>query len=436
MARAYPLAVVALLAWNLPAAAQDNAIDRALARQYFRQLEQTSDRDAGRLWGRPLYGPILLVDPNTRAVVANQADPERRLAAEDEVFVGRLPDSLNIANTDMRWAGTHWTMVRWPVPELRQPRERLLLHECFHRVQDDLGLPGRDAVNAHLDMLDGRIWLQMEWRALERALRASGSGRRAAIEDALVFRGYRRSLFPDAAKNETALELNEGLAEYTGVRLSSADSMEMRFRSDLILRQARSNPTFARSFAYVSGPAYGALLDLSGRPWRTRLNASADLGALLAEAYGLKVQASEERARAAAPRYEGDEIIALETRQEQERQRHIADARRRFLDAPVLVLQLSPDVQYSFDPNNVLSVDARHAVYPGVRVTDAWGILTAPEGALLERDEAGRVIRARVPAPADESARPLKGQGWSLDLKAGWEVAPGDRSGDLSVRAK
>src|SRR6185369_13484981 len=114
--------------------------------------------------------------------------------------------------------------------------------------------------NSHLDTLNGRIWIQMEWRALERALRQTGPARKSAIADALLFRSYRRSLFTDSAGNENALEINEGLAEYTGVKLSSADLQETVMRADIILRQARNNPTFTRSFAYVSGPVYGALL--------------------------------------------------------------------------------------------------------------------------------------------------------------------------------
>src|SRR5205085_11115944 len=211
----------------------------------------------------------------------------------------------NPANTAIDWAGVHWTMVMWPVSEFRQPRERLLLHECFHRLQERLGLPARDAVNAHLDTLNGRIWIQMEWRALERALRESGPARNTAIADALLFRSYRRSLFPDAAKNENALEMNEGLAEYTGVKLSSADLQETVVRADLILRQPRNNQTFARSFAYVSGPAYGALLDLSGKPWRASVSPSTDLGLLLQQRYGITARASEAAAHSAASRYEG-----------------------------------------------------------------------------------------------------------------------------------
>lgn len=418
------------------AAAQTPSIDTKLAAQYFRQLKQTSDRDGGKTWGLALYGPILFVDPRTGSVVANQADLEHQLTAQDEVFVGKLPDKISPANTAIDWAGVHWTMVMWPVSDFRQPRERLLLHECFHRLQEKLGLPARDAVNPHLDTLNGRIWIQMEWRALERALRQSGPARKAAIADALLFRGYRRSLFPNSANNENALELNEGLAEYTGVRLSSADLEETAVRANLILRQARNNSTFARSFAYVSGPAYGALLDFSDGPWRASLKPSTDLGALLQQRYGIRIDLSEAATRAAISRYDGDEIVTIETQQEQRRQQQIAESRKKFLDGRVLILDLSPDVHYSYDPNNVVGIDATNTVYPTMRMVDAWGVLTVTDGAWLERNASGLLSRARVPAPADLSARPLKGDGWSLELANGWEVVPGERPGDLKIRKK
>ncbi|HSD48017.1 MAG TPA: hypothetical protein VLB87_15420, partial [Pyrinomonadaceae bacterium] len=320
------LAALILCAFSSYAAAQSSSVDTKLALQYFQQLKQTSDRDNGKTWGALLYGPLLFVDPRSRSVVANQADLERKLTPQDGVFVGTLPNEISPANTALDWAGVHWTMVMWPVSEFRQSRERLLLHECFHRLQEKLGLPARDAVNAHLDTLNGRIWIQMEWRALERALRQTGAARKSAIADALLFRNYRRSLFPDSAKNENALELNEGLAEYTGVKLSSTDLAETAVRANLILRQARNNPTFARSFAYISGPAYGALLDLSGRPWRATMKHAPDFGALLQQRYAISVRVSEAAARAAISRYQGEEIVTVETQQERRRNEQIAAA--------------------------------------------------------------------------------------------------------------
>jgi hypothetical protein len=106
------------------------------------------------------------------------------------------------------------------------------------------------------------------------------------------------------------------------------------------------------------------------------------------------------------------------------------------VDGPVLVLSLTSDVNYSYDPNNVIGIDASNTVYPTMRLVDAWGVLTVTNGAWLERDATGHLVRARVPAPADLSARPLKGEGWSLELANGWEVVAGDRPGDATVRKK
>ena len=44
----------------------------------------------------------------------------------------------------------------------------------------------------------------------------------------LRFRQYRRSLIHNAASNENHLEMNEGLAEYTGIRLSNTNEGDRR----------------------------------------------------------------------------------------------------------------------------------------------------------------------------------------------------------------
>ena len=167
-----------LLVLVLVGASAQAQIDLSLARQYFGQLKQTSDADAGRTWGVPLYGPIFFVDDSTHAVVADRSDPQGQLKPNNGVWTGVLPNNLSPANTAIDWLGMRWTMVLWPVNQYRQPRESLLLHECFHRVQEGLGLPARDGLNSHLDSADGRIWLELEWRALERALRERRRGSR------------------------------------------------------------------------------------------------------------------------------------------------------------------------------------------------------------------------------------------------------------------
>src|SRR5512134_323215 len=102
------------------------AIDLAQARRAFEDARAGSDADAGRLWGVPLYGPMLFVEPESRFLVANEADAQGALVAQGGLFTGTLPPEEGIANTAVDWAGKRWTMVMWPPPENRYARRRLL----------------------------------------------------------------------------------------------------------------------------------------------------------------------------------------------------------------------------------------------------------------------------------------------------------------------
>ena len=412
--------------------AADPTIDLQRAAQHFQEAEALSRQDAGRLWGVPIYGPMILVDPETRDVAANQADAEGRLAKGGTVFVGKLPPKVMVANTALDWAGVHWTMITWPLPDDPDRRERLMMHECFHRIQDQLGLPAASPVNAHLESRDGRIWLLLEWRALEVALEENGAKRKQALQDALLFRAYRQSLFPKAAEEESALEMNEGLAEYTGVKLSSRSISEMTVLAALGLREARERASLARSFAYVSGPAYGALLDSSALDWRSQVKTRRDFAALCRIAYNLApATPSAPQALARAKVYRGDYVIATETERDKVFQESVAKCRAAFLAGPVLILPIGKTFNYSFDPNRTLPLDDTKTVYFSSRVTDDWGILDSPGGFLFLREGQGRV---QVPAPAKLSASPLQGNGWTLTLQQGWVLAPGVRAGDYVLK--
>jgi hypothetical protein len=421
----------------LPLRAGEPGIDPAAARRCFAEAAALSKADGGRLWGRTLYGPMLFVDPSTRAVVANERDAAGTLRERDGLWLGKLPADQPVANTAFTWDGKRWTMVMWPVPDDRYARGRLLMHELFHRIQDDLGLPAADADNGHLDRRDGRVWLRLEWRALAEALLRPGQ-RGRAVEDALVFRAYRRSLFPRAAGAERALELNEGLAEYTGLCASGLPADVLADRAAVTLATHEQDLTFVRTFAYASGPAYGLLLDAAGVGWRGGLSRRSDLGDLLAAALSVKVPRDDlaGEARRRADRYDDGRVLAGEARREELSRRQQAEFRDRFVRGPILELPASGTVRYSFNPNEVEALADVGTVYLTARVSDAWGTLTVTSGgALMERDAAGRVKCFRVAAPADAAARPLKGSGWTLELRDGWGLRPGTRRGDWEVRS-
>jgi len=412
------------------ARADDGAIDTALARQYFNEAQQLCAQDNGALWGRPLYGPMLFVDPGTRMVVANQADSAGVLTAHGGVAIGLLPDAVNIANTATEWNGQRWTMMLWPLPQDRDARGVLMVHELWHRIQGTIGFNGSMPGNAHLDTPDGRLWMQLEWKALHAALAETVEARATAIQDALLFRAQRRSSFPKAAADERALEMNEGLAEYTGVTLGIASDEKRIAYAMNGLDQAPHKESFVRAFAYASGPAYCLLLDAAGVEWRKGLTATDDLGDLVQKAYEIPspddLNAS---AMLRAGRYGGDSIRTAEAMRETERQAKIDACMAALVDGPVLHIPLR-QMNMSFDPRTVQPLGDHGTVYPSIRVSDIWGILDVGHGGALISSDFTMIT---IPVTSGVGSNPLTGDGWSLDLVEGWSVKPGKRRGDFVV---
>jgi hypothetical protein len=395
-----------------------------------READAICRGDNGALWGVSLCGPLLLVDPATRLVVANQAGTENQLKGEGDLFVGKLPEQINIANTAIDWAGTKWTMIMLPLPEAKDRRAALLAHEMWHRIQWEIGLPQTLAENNHLDTRDGRYWLQLEWRALSVALQTSGAARKDAARDAVIFRARRQELFPADAKSERELELNEGLAEYTGAKLSGASDLS-GFVVGNELTEAPRQKTFVRSFAYATGPAYGLLLDETGADWRHAVRARRDLSELLIERAAIKMPGNiETAANERAPKYGATALAAQEDRREQARLDLLKTYRARLVDGPVLRIPLQK-MNMQFDPGNLVPLDSLGTVYPNIRIVDHWGILTVSKSGALMRGDFRRIV---VPAPTKIAPPLIEGDGWELRLNSGWSLGLGERTGDFVLR--
>lgn len=377
------------------------------AQPALQEFETICRADDGKLWGRSLCGPVVLVDPVTRAAVAS---------ADGRVFETKIPESIGIANTSVDWEGRTWTMVMWPLPKDAGARRRLLAHESFHRVQKDLGFPSTGPSNAHLDTADARYWMRLEWRALARALdrRASRRAARQAVEDALAFRAARRALTASAAEEERLLEMHEGLAEHTGFAL-----WEPRLASRVAaiveqLTRSEKSDSYVRSFAYQSGPAWGAVIELRNPRWTRSLKATDDLGEIARRAWNAHAPRPPRVAR-----YDGASIRAEEDARAEKKRQEKAALRAKFVDGPVLTLPLG-QIQIVFDPNRVQPFDDLGTVYASLEITDAWGKIVAKDGALVTSDWKRLVV-------------PLGGEGHTLTLNEGWAIVDGSRAGDKRV---
>jgi len=414
-----------------PAAAQAPA-DTTGAADAIHDYLGASAKDAGRLWGRSLRGPMILVDPHTRAAFASEEPPGGTFTEVNGLWRGTIPEGIPTANFALTWSGRRWAMVLLPLSEDRFIRLALLLHESFHGIQEGIGLSGPDRLNPHLDERDGRYWLRLELRAMAAALRAGGAARKAAARDAMLFRAERYSLYTGADSLEYALELAEGLAEYTGTRLA-LDYLGLPVsRAAGLLRSFEARATYVRSLGYGTGPGLGLLLDVYAPKWRTRVSREG-LAPQLAAALKFTPPADlAGQAQRAARHYEMDALAQEEDARAATRAEALADYRARLIEGPVLSLR-QPGLQRAFNPNTLVAMGGDGTVYPTGSFGAEWGSLEVESGGALVAPD---FTLLRLPAPRDTAGPVITGDGWTLKLSPGWTLAAGVRPGDWVATAK
>lgn len=400
--------------------------DTAGAAEAIRDYLAAATRDGGRLWGRPLAGPIILVDPDTRAAVASEQPPGGVFEPVNGTWRGTIPSGIPTANFALTWADRRWAMVLLPLPADRFGRLSLLLHESFHGIQPDLSLSVPDYLNPHLDERDGRFWLRLELRAMAAALRSDGVARENAARDALLFRAQRVALYPGADTLERALELAEGLAEYTGTRLALDQLGLPLSRAAEPLERFEVRKTYVRSLGYGTGPGLGLLLDQYAPGWRSRAGREGLAGQLAAALRFVVPQDLPARAGVAAARYGAEALGREEDARADARARLVADYRRRLVVGPVLSLR-QRGLQRGFNPNELVAMGAEGTVYPTGTFRAEWGSLEVDRGGALVAPD---FTLLRLPAPRDATGSVVRGEGWLLRLAEGWRLAPGERAGD------
>jgi len=398
------------------ATAAEAQVQPELAKRYFEEATKLCERDAGRLWGVSLCGPMVIVDRATRTRATSQPEPE-----------GPPPGFGGLADGPVSWGGLRWfSFPLYMLPEKdADVRQQIMLHGLFHRIQPELGLITDDGFNEHLDTLEGRVWIQLEWRALRRAAESSGSDRAEAIADALAFRRERHRLFPGAADNERRDEIREGLASYTGVAAWANSPADAARAAAAALAGGELQPAFVGNFEAHSGPAHGVLLDDLLPGWRRQVRSTSDLGHMLASATNRPATTD---VAVAAARYDAATLRTAEEARDRAQQVRVAELRRRFVDGPVLTMP-APGSGTSNTTGSVGIEGVGTVLFGNFTLTAQWGRLTADGGVL--RAAGGATLS--VPVTGRLEGTTLQGDGWSATLNSGWVVRPAARPGSFVI---
>ncbi len=387
---------------------------------YFEEIKAYCDQDNGKLWGENLWAPILVIDSKTRFLVANNPDKEGQLTKLGNVYTGYFPKNKAVANSTTEFGGENWMMVMHPLPGNHYNRNQLSLHELYHRLQNKLKLDFRGYDNSHMDSKDARILLKLEWMALEEAIKSNGSVRAGHLQDALIFRNYRRQLYPGSDSMENKFEMHEGMAEYTGHKICSKNNDEFKIHTLKSKEGYWNRETFVRSFAYHSGLLYGYLLDQKTVEWRNKIEADSDLGEMIQVYYKIEMPLEnlEGAYQQSQKNYDSESIIQYENERERKQKEVLNAYRRKFTNDTILILQTPNPGNVVFNPNNLIPLDSLGTVYPTFRIIHSWGTLQVNEGGCLFNWEKAIVSARNMKTEKNR----ISGEGWELDLNEGWKV--------------
>lgn len=398
------------------------ASDFILAKSYFSELDSLCKIDDGNLWGKDLYGASMFVFPNSRLIIANEADVQGKLILKNGLYIGKLPENINIANTSFDWAGKSWTMLNWNAISKtdKYSRDKLLIHESWHRNQIEIGIPSVMSANIHLDELQGCILLKLEFLILIKALNAEQRiDKISHLRNALIIKKYRQLVYPK--NNENEFELHEGMAEFTGFILCGLDKKLLPLIVVKQLDQAINKDALANSFAYLTGPAYGFLFNMLSNNWleKTKIgNNIFEIGQqIIDKQIPLDTLLLKNELAKMINEYNAESLVMKETVRFKHQLELVANYKKKYLEGDRLIIK-NKNLRFSFNPQEKLTSIGMGVVYKTMRLSGEWGVVKVKNGIWRTNDWQVFIL----PAPMAHKKGTIIESDYKLLLNNGWEV--------------
>jgi hypothetical protein len=389
------------------------------ASYYFSEVERLCDKDDGNLWGENLYGPILFIDTKTRRLYSNVQDKEGLLKPRENIFTGTFPRE-EVSNYAKEFGGTLYAMAPIPEEEDYYRITSRCIHGLFHCFQIRKNIDTPDYNTSHMGERTARLWLKMEWKALERAIRTNGETRKQAVRDALVFRSARQELYPKYIQEENKFENYEGLASFTWMMLCSESRDDYLKKLLDYYHRIYNYRSYTFSYGFVHGNIYAYLLNETGFDFSSIDSRDFDLGEALMNRYEISLpEISRDIAGSLAFSYDVDLVKEEEKQREDQLREGLRRRTAQFTEKPVVLLELqSPN--FSFEAEDTDPVDTLGTIYQTIRVSDNWGKLAVEEGGCLVSPN---LKFLRVPAKnVEKDKQHITGDGWRIVLNNNWEL--------------
>jgi len=302
----------------------------------------------------------------------------------------------------------------------------------FHLLQENLLLAPTGYSNEHLENFKARIYLKMEWNALEKAILSTDNERNEAIKAAIAFRSYRRELFTEATKNENLFENHEGIAEYNGRLVYYGKGEELLNYIWEVKNKILNMSNFSKIFGYYSGLLYGFLLDESSLNWRKEIKKNNDLGDLLLNVYNLKFNffdVSLKKKLLKEYKFEQlkeSEKILIESFEENKKFIETLFSKNTTLKIPLI----SPSISCNQNASVLLNNNCYY--YPYINITDIWGMLVIKNGGCYISEYQKFVVFLSESFSCENGI--FCSQNWQLEIFEDWEIIPNDTNFEVAQK--
>ena len=383
----YCLVLALILCLSSTSCSQSNSNSMEKAAPCFENLKKVSDLDNGKLWGKTLYGPTMFVDVQTRKLVANQQNKENSFEQKGNLFFGQLPENIIIANTAINYCGENWTCVIWDANRDLLTNTHLLIHESLHRIQEEIGLPTCGSFNQHLDEAEGELLLKLELSVLKTLLLDNSKNLTEGLHDAMTVRKMRQTMFPNG--NENQFECHEGMAEYTAFKLLPLDDDNEAIRKGLVaaaIMKGMDNTGFSNSFAYLTGPAYGLLLDDLVPDWRNSVCSGKTIPDVISTVIPIPDTVHDAEIERISKCYDVKEYLDKEKIRLEARDKEDAALRVVFSESKWLIIP-NNNINFGFNPNErLVAYDSIGVIYKTMQLKGDFGTIEVENGIIRSND--------------------------------------------------
>lgn len=408
--RKLSLLITALLFVSSVGYGQDQHHDQSIKEVLQQAANVLNKPESRELWNVALNAPIIIIDSEQDKMYLTGIKDGKVEDLDQMQWDKKVP----FANSFCEYNGKRYvTIIQNAI--LNAPSDRqinLISHEIFHLHQNSLGILNSVSSNSHIDESRGRALLQIEMKALQSAI----AGDADQLLKALYIRAYRQSLYPN--NNEDLYELNEGLAEYTGAKLSMTNMNEYitnRLNYDI-------SRGYANAFGYITGSAYATILDGLYPKWRYDSDLSRGLIYLIKKRdpqYDVLVD--DAKLNKLLIEYDYDKILAAE-------EAELKTFGNLFSFEELLKPETSKvsipndGVSFTYNPNDRLISLGDAVLLRNFALKGEWGQINVKNGIVRLNNWSAFYL---LP-PQNIGANIVEGDDYQISLNQGWKMAEKD----------